>query len=89
MGDFSWSDGTDTKDPEGRLAYILITQPAAKLLTLFKLKNGRFYGVCLGKDRLFATTDLDTAKREAMRWFCGILATLSLDAEKYLMLIEQ
>lgn len=84
-----WADGTDPKDKEGRIAYILVTEPAAKLLTLFKLKNGSFYGVCLGRDRMFKTPFLDTAKIEAVRWFAGILAELSLTTEKHLALIEQ
>lgn len=89
MNNFRWIDQTDPNDSEGRIGWAFVVDPAAKLMTLYKRKEGTFYVVCLGMTRALMTTDLDTAQREAIRWLSNLIASLSSFLEHHLTLIDQ
>lgn len=84
----TWVENTDPNDKEKRRAWYLTVEPAAKLLTLYKLRNANYYCSCLGLEMKFLTTDFDEAKLCAIRWFAVIAAALNESVQRELKLLE-
>ncbi len=63
--------GVKWKDKE--MSSQLIAQPAAKMLTVFRINPGKWKAECLGRETVITAIEMSDAKLEALRWFQGIL----------------